>query len=227
MGHGDTPGENAGEIEMQVDEIQQGPAQDGYTPLTMRTSRGEIACRYYALPEAKRAAIWVGGIGGGFDSPADDLYPRLCRALTAEGITSLRVRYRQPTNLEECLLDALAGLGYLEHEGIEALALVGHSLGGAVAIQAGTASESVRAVVTLATQTAGAQMVGELPPDCGILLLHGTADTTLPARCSEDIFGLAHEPRKLVLYDGAGLGLDAVAAEVEREVRAWLVERLA
>jgi pimeloyl-ACP methyl ester carboxylesterase len=218
----DTPAD----YEIEIFEVRQGSAEGSYYPLTFVTSRGEVGCQYYAVPNASKAVIWVGGVGGGFDSPANQLYPRLAHDLQAEGIASLRVCYRRITELEECVLDVLAGLDWLANGGVERLALVGHSLGGAVVIQAGTASDRVRGVVTLATQSYGADAVMELRPQCGILLVHGRDDQVLSLQSSEFVFQMAHEPRKLVLYDGAGHGLDEVAVEVERVVYAWLRERL-
>jgi pimeloyl-ACP methyl ester carboxylesterase len=216
----------AAELDMEVRDVRLEDERDGYVPLAFLTSRGDVECRYYPVADPRRAVIWVGGAGGGFDSPARDLYPRLARALQAEGIASLRVRFRQPTQLEEAVLDVLAGLGWLQNEGVETLALVGHSLGGAVVIQAATAGEAVRGVATLATQSYGADAVIELPRECALLLLHGKADAVLPPQSSEFVFQMAHEPRRLVLYDDAGHGLDEAASEVEALLRAWLRERL-
>lgn len=216
------------ELDMEVFDITEDEARDGYIPLTIETSRGDIACRFYEVPNAVSAVIWVGGVGGGFDSPAKDLYPRLCADLQARGIASLRIQYRQPTELEECVLDVLAGLGVLGSEDINALALVGHSLGGAVVIQAGTASDAVRAVVTLATQSYGAaDVVDDLPEDCAILLAHGSADPVLPPESSEYVYSLAHEPRRLLIYEGAGHVLDEVADQVTEAVREFLIAQLA
>lgn len=215
------------ELDMEVFDITAEDERDDYIPVTMRTSRGDIACRYYDAPDAQRAVIWVGGVGGGFDSPANDLYTRLSRDLQTEGIASLRIEYRDPSDLEECVLDVLAGLGMLESEEFDALALVGHSLGGAVVIQAGTASDDVRAVVTLATQSYGAaDVVEDLPEDCALLLIHGADDTVLPPSSSEYVFSLAHEPRRLVIYEGAGHGLDEVADEVTQAVREFMLASL-
>ena len=196
-----------------------------YVPLTFATSRGDVLYHYYAVPDARKAVIWVGGgVGeGSICQPISCPTPGTCPAGRGDRLAARTVS--PATELEECVLDVLAGLGWLENEGIERLALVGHSLGGAVVIQAGTASERVRAVVTLATQSYGADAVMELGPDCGILLVHGRADQVLPPQSSEFVFQMAHEPRKLVLYDAAGHGLDEVAVEVEQEVRAWLRER--
>jgi alpha-beta hydrolase superfamily lysophospholipase len=225
----DNEGEAEGEDElyMEVYETRTEPEPDGgYEAVTMQTSRGDVTCRYYSAPDARRGAIWVGGVGGGFDTPARGLYPQLCSELAAAGIASLRVRYRDPLNLSEAVLDVLAGVGYLAGEGIAELALIGHSFGGAVVIQAGTASDSVRSVVTLATQAYGADVASELPEECALLLIHGADDTVLPPASSEFICTLAHEPKRLVILEHAGHLLDEAAEAVYREVRGELLMRL-
>ena len=212
--------------EMVIRSVEGEPSPEGYESVRLLTSRGPVLCRHYPVPQARRGAVWVGGVGGGWDTPAHGLYPRLCQELTARRIASLRVQFRHPTVLEESVLDVLAGVAYLEGLGVEAVALTGHSFGGAVVIQAAAASDVVRTVVTLATQSYGAAAVSELGSRCSTLLLHGTADTVLPAYCSEHVFALAQEPRRLILYDGAGHGLDEVAGEVHQVVGAWVVEQL-
>lgn len=206
--------------------IEVGQAQDGYRPVTLVTDRGNVECRYSAVAGARRAVIWVGGIGGDWDTPARGLYPQLCRELVDEGIASLRIRYRHPTRLPDSLFDVATGVDYLLREGMDALALTGHSSGGAVVIQAATIFDAVRTVVTLATQSYGADRVFELTPRCSILLIHGTSDTVLPPSSSEYIYRLASEPKRLILYDGAGHNLDEVAEEVRRVVRDWIVDQL-
>ena len=209
-----------------IHEMTSDPLQDGYHAITIATSRGRIAARYYPAPEARRAAVWVGGVGGDWDTPAQGLYPRLCEELVGEGIASLRVQYRHPTRLEECILDVLAGLHYLETEGCDTLALIGHSLGGAVVIQAAAASPTVRTVVTLATQSYGADPAAQLGPRCSILLLHGQEDQVLGPVCSAYVYQIAQEPKRLIVYPNADHGLDSVAGEVHQVVRDWVVERL-
>ncbi len=208
--------------EMVLEGIDTGPAEDGYRPVTLRTSRGDVECRYYEVPGTHRAALWVGGAGGGWDTPARGLYPGLCDQLQQDGIASLRVRFRHSTVLEEAVLDVLAGLTFLESEGIETFALIGHSFGGAVVIQAGAAAEAVRTVITLAAQSYGATAVADLAPDCSILLLHGKADAVLPFASSRYVYQQAHEPKRLVLYDGAQHGFDEVAEQVYRTVYEWI-----
>src|SRR5215210_7072743 len=62
------------------------------------------------------------------------------RGFTQEGeenkTIALRLHYRRPNELVECVLDTLIGVAFLVHEGQDNVALVGHSFGGAVVISA-------------------------------------------------------------------------------------------
>lgn len=213
-------------LQMVIRNIKTEPLQDGYQLIRLETNRGNIDFHYYSVPAPQRGAIWVGGVGGGWDTPANGLYPRLCQELSSQGIASLRVRYRQPTSLEESVLDVYAGISYLESKGIELVALTGHSFGGAVVIQAAAISEAVRAVVTLATQSYGAAVVSQLPPECEILLIHGTVDSILTPACSKYVYKIAHQPKRLMLYEGANHNLDEVAEEVYQVVHNYILEKL-
>ncbi len=213
-------------LEMTITGVEVGTTRNGCQRIKLETSRGSVGCRYYSASGSRQGVICVGGIGGDFDTPAKELYPRLCRQLAQEGVSSLRVRFRHSTELEESVLDVLAGLTYLEGEGIDTIALVGHSFGGAVAVQAAALDEDVRTVVTLATQSHGVAPVAGLAPRCSILLIHGTMDETLPAVSSEYTYDLAKEPKKLILLEGARHGLDEAADEVYRVVHDWIVDNL-
>ena len=55
---------------MVVEDVWRVPAlREGYEPVTIRTTHGEVECRYYASPGSHRCAVFVGGAGGGFDTP--------------------------------------------------------------------------------------------------------------------------------------------------------------
>jgi len=211
---------------MEIAGVELGTAQDDYLPLTLATSRGTIAYRYYQATHARCGAVFVSGVGGGFGTPSQGLYPQLCRVLARQSIASLWVRFRHPTILEESILDVLAGISYLSDAGIDTLALIGWSFGGAVVIQAAAHSDHVRTVVTLATQSYGVAPVAQLGPHCSVLLLHGTGDERLPPSCSEYAYDLANEPKRLIYYDGAGHALNEVADEVRQVVGDWIVEQL-
>lgn len=214
-------------LEMVVRGVEEGPVEAGYQEMALLTNLGDVECRYYRAPEARQGAIWVGGAGGGWDSPArGQLYPKLAADLLDKGISSLRVRYRHPNDLDQCTLDLLAGADYLEREGIDAMAVTGHSFGGAVAIQAAAAAPGVRTVVALSTQSHGAAPAAELGPRCSILVIHGTADQVLPPYSGEYVYRIAEEPKRLIMYPGAGHGLDEAAGELRQAVRDWIAGEL-
>lgn len=220
-------------VEMAVREVRVGdPVEEGadgraYTPVFVATSRGEIAMRYYpaagATAGATAGAIFVGGAGGGWDTPVcGRLYPGLCHRLPTDGVTCLRVRFRRPADLPESTLDVLAGVAFLRSEGVRHVGLVGHSFGGAVVIQAAAASDAARTCVALSTQGYGTDPAAELAPRCSLLLAHGTADEVLHHRCSEHVYKIAGQPKKLILKAGARHGLDEWADELPAIVRGWL-----
>jgi len=202
------------------------PAAGPYEALVLETDEGDIDCRFYEVPGSRLGAIWVGGVGGGFDTPAQGLYPRLSEELMAEGISSLRIRYRDPHSLEESVYDVLAGIAFLDEQGVASQALIGHSLGGAVVIQAAAESSSVRPVVALSTQSYGADPAGQLSPHCSLLLVHGLADRILPASASMTVHRWAQEPKRLVLLPNTGHVLDETADEVYGTVKEWVRSEL-
>jgi dienelactone hydrolase len=191
------------------------------------TDRGDIRCRYHPAPLARRAAVWVGGAIGGFHSPALGLYSRLARELQEHHIASLHVSFRHSTVIEEATMDVLAGIQFLEQEGIGGVALTGHSFGGAAVIQAASrAPRIVHTVVTLATQSYGIDPVATLGDRCPILLIHGEDDELLPVRCSEYAFSKADGPKVLHVLPGGRHALDEVADDVHRLVRDWITQHL-
>ena len=196
------------------------------TPLTIPSPRGPVDARWdvpdaAATEGARDAVLLVGGADGGFEGPAEAVYPTLVEDFVAAGVACLRVDFRVhkfPNDVDEGVRDVKAGLAWLEEQGVERVVLVGHSFGGAVVIDAAARVPLVAGVVTLATQTAGAMRVDEIAPR-PILLVHGTADIRLPPRCSEMLYELAGEPRELVLIEGATHSLRQAREQVRGLVR--------
>lgn len=196
----------------------------GARRLTIRTSRGAIPVVMHAAQTPSRAVVCVSGAIGGFDGPAM-LYPRLGLELPRKGISVARVNYRAPNDFDECLLDTLAALTFLKGIGHERAAIIGHSFGGAVAINAGTLSPVAATVIAISSQLAGAHVVGELAPK-PLLLIHGTADEILPPRSSELIYERAGEPKRLMLFEGADHRLSGKGEELFALVDEWLESRV-
>lgn len=211
-------------LEMTVEEFHQDPPTDeGWHPLVLVTDRGDVHGRYYPAGRSRRAAVFVGGAGGGFDTPVKgSLYPSLCAELRQDGVACLRIQYRHPGVLEESILDVLAGAAFLESEGAAAMALIGHSFGGAVVIQAAEYAPLVKTILPLSTQSFGTEAAAALGGRCSIFLFHGTDDEVLAPSCSEHVYRIASEPKKLVLFPGCRHGLDEAAAVLPRMMRDWI-----
>ena len=192
--------------------------------IELPSARGPIPVLFDSVEGATAAVAMVGGADGGFDGPAEALYPTLTEDFAERGVTSLRLDFRIhkfPNDVEAGAYDLLHGIAALEARGVRRVGLVGHSFGGAVVIEAGSRAPKVQAVVTLATQTAGAERTPRLAPT-PLLLIHGRDDTRLSPRCSEQLHDMAGEPKRLVILDGATHSLRQRRAEVRQLVVDWL-----
>ena len=190
------------------------------------TNRGNIFSLFHPTLAMEAAIVWVWGAGGGVTGPAGGIYVRLAEKLAAEGIASLRLDYRLPNDLYECVLDTLAGVTLLSGVGFKRVALVGHSFGGAVVIAAAPYNDKVVAVAGLSSQSAGAQRVADIAPR-PLLLVHGTDDAIIPTRASQFIYDLAQQPKELRFYEGAGHGLTECREELDELLFDWLKKKLA
>ena len=195
---------------------------DGAENLELATDAGSIRCRLHAAPEGNAGIVWVFGAGGGWGGPAGGIYERLARVLQPEGITSLQVAYRQPANMRPCVEDTLTGAAFLESRGSHRVALVGHSFGGAVVINAGSLDRHVIAVAALSSQSHRVEGLRRLSPR-PLLLAHGEDDEVLPASCSITMFEAAKDPKQLILYPGCRHGLDQCRDELDRDLSNWLL----
>ena len=173
--------------------------------LELHTMRGLLTVLWHGDPDLEQVVVTCGGASGGVLGPAGGLYHELGTALVAEGTGTLRVGYRRPNHLEDCVLDVLAAVEMAIRSGARRVVTMGHSFGGAVAVQAGVAEPRiVSGVVTLATQAAGCEVADQLAPR-PFLLLHGSHDQVLPAAASELVRMMA-EHGELVVVPGADHG---------------------
>jgi len=211
-------------LTLRITSVEPGDEIAGARKVTIVTTRGPIPVVLHAAPEKGRAALCVSGAIGGFDGPAM-LYPRLGLTMPREQITVARINYRAPNEFGECLVDAMAALTFLGGIGHQRVALIGHSFGGAVAINAGTLSPLVTTVIALSSQLAGAHVAGELAPK-PLLLIHGNADAILSHESSQALYDRAGEPKTLKILPGVGHRLSEAADEVFDLVRDWLLKKI-
>src|SRR4051812_30637597 len=190
---------------------------------SITTVHGTLSAREWGPRGNDAAVLMVGGVGGGFSAPAQDVYARLGNAPPAEAISALHLQYRNSRSVPDCVVDVLEGIRFLKTHGTGRVILIGHSLGGAVVVNAGLTSVDVSGVITLATQLGGMGEVRHL--HAPVLFIHGTDDDILPAACSVSAWRMASEPRRLELMDGAGHNLDEAADQVFELVHRWILDQ--
>ncbi|HHX40163.1 MAG TPA: alpha/beta hydrolase [Armatimonadetes bacterium] len=218
-------GATAGGIEMpNIRGVDISRGSDALREMRITTDEGEVWGWVHSVPGATLGVVMVGGAGGGVTGPAS-IYPELAEAMKQHGAVSLRLDYRHATNLEECVYDTLVGTEALGQMGVERVALIGWSFGGAVVITAGALSDRVVGVATIASQSYGTELAPTLSPRA-LLLLHGTGDQTLPYACSEEIYRRARDPKELEIYPLANHGLDEVRDRMRDRLIEWLLRIL-
>lgn len=224
-----TAAELACQPDSELPRIQRQALGDGAPTHIFRLVAGDhaVVVAYHAAPAAKAAILWLSGADGGLDGPFDGFYERLAVRLQGHGLTSLRLEYRKPMDLDESVRDALLALRFLAEHGLCNVGVVGFSFGGAVAIEAAALRPQVRAVVLLASQGLGTDRVDEIAPR-PLLVVYPVGDEVVPPElASEDIFARAGEPKELVRLASSDHYLTDRAPEVEALVASWLEARLA
>lgn len=195
--------------------------------LELFTMQGLLTVLWHGPQDAEHAVVAVGGAMGGLLGPADGLYHDLGVGFAELGIATLRVSYRRPNDFGACVHDALAVADIAARQGAGRFVTVGHSFGGAVAVQLGMAMGDYTAgVVTLATQSAGcedAEGLGDTP----MLLFHGDRDEILPSFASEVVHQLAGGHGELVILPGDGHLLAKSGEVLRRRLSEWIPARLA
>jgi pimeloyl-ACP methyl ester carboxylesterase len=196
--------------------------------LSIPSDRGLVRALYDPPRRGRPVVIMVGGFDGGFEGPADGLFPRLAEGLGEHGIGALRVDFIDrvaPGIVENGARDVRAAIAELKRRGVSEVALVGHSFGAAVMITVAAEAAEVRAVAALSTQTAGVQGAPRIAPR-PLLLVHGIEDLRLPPDCSRYVYAIAREPKELVLLEGARHSLRQRKHDVYRLLLDWLLRHL-
>ena len=159
----------------------------------MYTRRGLLSLLWHEPDDVaqKVGVVMVGGSMGGTLGPGDSLFHALGEALVAVGVPSIRLSYRKPNDMDSCCVDTAAAVQLLVGSGADAVVIMGHSFGGAVAIRVAVGlSEMVCGVVTFATQSAGCEIAGGLH-STPLLMFHGDSDSILPLEASEVVRAIA------------------------------------
>ena len=179
------------------------------------TMEGLLTLFWHGDPAAEHVVLTCGGGMGGLLGPAKAIYHDLGEHLWANhGIATIRVGYRTPNHLPRCVHDVAAAGDLASRTGARRFVVLGHSFGGAVAVQAGTVlAEHCAGVVTFATQSAGCEQASALAAP--LLLFHGDRDEILPLQASEVVKAIAGAGEVVVLPNDGHLL--ARSGEIMRE----------
>jgi len=188
------------------------------------TMEGLLQVWWFGLPGATDVALMCGGAMGGVLGPGRSLYFEYGRKLAASGRAAMAVSYRRPGDLSRCLLDVCATADLAMRNGAERFVILGHSFGGAVAIQAAcTFTNAVAGVVTFATQSAGCEDAA-LMQSVPLLLLHGERDSILGPENSTMVQSLAGHGEVRMFPDTDHLMTEA-ADELAAVTHEWTTAR--
>lgn len=201
--------------------------EPGLRHLEIYTMRGLLTVLWHGPQDAKHVVMMMGGALGGLLGPAKGLYHHLGRTLAEKKIGSMRVDYREPNALDACVFDVGAAADLANRNGAERFVCIGHSFGGAVAINLAVGLRRRAAgVVTLATQSGGCQIAAELG-DVPLLLLHGDADDLLPVSASESVRAMAGGKGELVVLPGIGHLFRGAETDLRRRLEEWIPKTFA
>jgi alpha-beta hydrolase superfamily lysophospholipase len=188
------------------------------------TFDGLLTFLWHGDPTSERVVLMCGGAMGGLLGPAESLYHALGETFAAQGIGTIRVGYRRPNDLDAWVLDVAGAADLAHRNGGRRFVVMGHSFGGAVAVNAGIALRPmVCGVVTLSTQSAGCESAAALRRP--LLLLHGDRDELLPVMASQAVQAMAGDG-ELVVLPGAGHLLVEAADELRTRLGAWIPDVL-
>jgi uncharacterized protein len=189
--------------------------------------REKLASLYRPAPAGRPTVIYFHGKGGEVSNVASKL-----RFLSDHGFGYLGVGYRgfggstgSPTE-RGLIIDAVANYDWLRQQGVseQDIFVLGESLGTGVAVQL-AAQRKISALVLGAPYTsiadvaasrywfapvrmlmldefASAQVIGSVTAP--LLVVHGTADKTVPFKFGKALYELANEPKQFQQIEGRG-----------------------
>ena len=198
---------------------------DDLRHIEVYTMDGLLSLFWHGPSEARDVVLACGGAMGGVLGPADALYQDLGVELAQSGIGTIRVGYRAPNDTAKCVHDLVAAADLATRSGARRFITMGHSFGGAPALQAAVIlEEHCAGVITLATQSAGCEPAEDLAARVPIILFHGDKDEILPLQASE-LVRMIVGGGEFVTLPGVGHLLAEAGDVLRQRLREWIPEK--
>lgn len=196
----------------------------GLRDVTFKTTRGDFTGQLRLSTGVRRGVLVLSDVEGGTDGPCG-VFPELTDELVERGVGSLRLSFRAPGDCVQCTIDALLGLQYLDDEGVNDVVLVGWSFGASVALAAGSLGRTVRGIAAVSPKNVLDCCLRWLKSR-PLLLVHGDADRVAPVEISRKVYYKTGEPRRLIIYAGAGHNCGEVRDQLRRDLALWIMDVL-
>jgi len=198
---------------------------DDLRHIEVYTMDGLLSLFWHGPSEARDVVLACGGAMGGVLGPADALYQDLGVELAQSGVGTIRVGYRVPNDTAKCVHDLVAAADLATRSGARRFITMGHSFGGAPALQAAVIlEEHCAGVITLATQSAGCEPAEDLAARVPIILFHGDKDEILPLQASE-LVRMIVGGGEFVPLPGVGHLLAEAGDVLRQRLREWIPEK--
>jgi len=198
---------------------------DDLRHIEVYTMDGLLSLFWHGPSEARDVVLACGGAMGGVLGPADALYQDLGVELAQSGMGTIRVGYRVPNDTAKCVHDLVAAADLATRSGARRFITMGHSFGGAPALQAAVIlEEHCAGVITLATQSAGCEPAEDLAARVPIILFHGDKDEILPLQASE-LVRMIVGGGEFVPLPGVGHLLAEAGDVLRQRLREWIPEK--
>ena len=198
---------------------------DDLRHIEVYTMDGLLSLFWHGPAEAHNVVLACGGAMGGVLGPADALYQDLGVELAQSEIGSIRVGYRVPNDTAKCVHDLVAAADLATRSGARRFITMGHSFGGAPALQVAVIlEEHCAGVVTLATQSAGCEPAEDLATRVPMILFHGDKDEILPLQASE-LVRMVVGGGEFVPLPGVGHLLTEAGSELRGRLGKWIPEK--
>jgi dienelactone hydrolase len=171
--------------------------------------------------------VFVSGVNGGFQEPADLIYDRFALELSHQGVPSIFVSYRYAGDIGPSVEDALAAASYLRDRGVKKMAVVGWSFGAAVAISSAVKIPETVTVTTFSGQSRDTEPVADFTKQ-SLLVVHSKQDENVPFFAAQEILDAVPpgvHTQFFPLEEGDHL-LDGMSALVDPVFRTWLRQEL-
>lgn len=192
----------------------------------IHTMRGLLGLLWHGPADAEELVVLCPGAMGGMLGPGRGMFHRLGQNLAAQGVGVVSVDYRRPNDLQMCVLDAVATVDLGAQSGATRIVSIGHSFGGAIALNVALVlSGSVAGVCLLSTQSAGCERAAGIAPR-PFLLIHGEADEILPPESSMAVRELAGGHGEVEIVPGEGHALVDNSGAIYERVRSFTLSAL-